>query len=1194
MRTLPGSVQTLIDADAVLPVITATITLRDNATVLYLATRDITISSQAYDGDLIDMPRVSISTGDGVDHLRLEITDTTDELASPSPYWTYEANDEFDGATCEVNMYFATDATYGTLEGPVGVFQGVVSEPITLDDRIILTVMSRSRVNVGTIGRRVSKTCLNDFKSANCGYTNSATITGAATSYSDNDEIPIDTTGSPAAQDGIALKGEGTGFLGNQNHVRIVRGGSTVVLDNAVVTDSNLGANWIKLEKQLGFTETFQAGDVVEYIGCPRDSMENCGRRWKVGNTTPQTDRFMGFDYHYAELPILSADDVGILARFLDGPDIIVPIPYGQRWVSPLLVGVHASTSENNKPWASWNSTLKGPFVIALIGEGPVEDGILPVRAGADQLTGVLLDDSPLQYINAYADGDPAKVSISLGGTSPDVSDLNPRWELGVGESSIAGFGGLPNVAYVVFDLPDEYDLEPVAKGRTRIEGGLLGAFQGAIFLPGSTVIPANSRFVTSIFQAKEPDIRIYAKGRKVQLWNYVGGNPTKSGTGTYSRNPVWQILDLLSAPQRVASDDVFSAGVPESGIDHASFIDWAGYADENVDVYDASGALVTTERYRSDLYINEATRANALAALLMTCRATLVERDGKVGISCEAPRGGTGTATSGSTTTLQDTDRNGATLPSWPTSGVQGLLQGYKVEIISGKGAGQIRTIDSNTANTVTVTSAWDVGQEPDNTSEYIIYAIRLSQDNVGKVEFKRKQPTHSVTNEIIATFDVNGQYGREGTVRVQATAQDGFGETYVDRFGRNSRSMSLSATTDYSYAVRQAWYTLQKGIVANRQLIVSDANIEAMPLEIGDLVCVLHPTAGLASELFMVNRKVSKPDLTYDLTLSLYREDLHLDWPSYSPDGIKIRTRFRSAHEVPPHVTSLVVTKTEKDNAAPVINVSWVRPPWEYSGAKTIVEASTDGGETFVEVGRSDLNNLSFTALSGTAYTIRAVFVSHTNTRADDSLVTDTATGGSGTTLVDTGRSYETDLYTGWTVLLREGVVGPPGEETGTITGNTDDTLTVSASWTNNPTSGDTYDIFKAAPSTSTATSDTSNKKGTILQWLGETKETPGDPTNLSAVEGATQNTVDLTWNDNATDELEYHIQRAPDVTGAPGTWVTISDTEAANSTSYTDSDTTTLSTQAIWWYRVRCRSIYGFSAYSNEADVDLDEFN
>jgi len=1190
MRNLPGSVQTLIDADAVRPVVTATITLRDNATVLYLATQDITISSQAYDGDLIDMPRVSISTGDGVDHLRLEITDTTNELASPSPYWTYEANDEFDGATCEVNMYFATDATYGTLEGPVGLFQGVVSEPIALDDRIILTVMSRSRVNVGTIGRKISKTCLNDFKSANCGYTNSATITGAATSYSDNDEIPIDTTGSPAAQDGIALKGEGTGFLGNQNHVRIVRGGSTVVLDNAVVTDSNLGANWIKLEKPLGFTETFQAGDVVEYIRCPRDSMENCGRRWKVGNTTPQTDRFMGFDYHYPELPILSADDVGILARFLDGPDIIVPIPYGQRWVSPLLVGVHASTTENNKPWASWNSTLKGPFVIALIGEGPVEGGILPARAGADQLTGVLLDDTPLEYVPAYADGDGAKVTISLGGTTPTVSDLNPRWELGVAESSIAGFGGLPNVAYCVIDLPDEYDLEPVAKVRVRLEGGLLGGFQGTRFIPGSNVLPSNSQFVTKIFQAKEPDIRIYAKGRKVQLWNYVGVTPTKSGTGTYSRNPVWQILDLLSAPQRVASDDVFSAGIPESGIDHASFIDWAGYADENVTVYDAGGAVVTTERYRSDLYINDATRANALAALLMTCRGTLVERDGKVGISCEAPRGGTGTATGGTTTTLQDTNRNGATLPSWPTSGVQGLLQDYKVEIVSGTGAGQIRTIDSNTANTVTVTSAWDVGQEPDNTSEYIIYAIRLDQDNVGKVEFKRKQPTHSVTNEIVATFDVNTQYGREGTVRVQATGQDGFGETYIDRFGRNSRSMSLSATTDYSYAVRQAWYTLQRGIIANRQLMVTDANIEAMPLEIGDIVAVSHPTAGLASELFMVNRKVSKPNQTYDLTLSLYREDLHLDWPSYSPDGIKIRTRFRSAHEVPPHVTSLVVTKTEKDNAAPVINVSWVRPPWEYPGAKTIVEASTDGGATFVEVGRSDLSNLSFTALAGTSYTIRAVFVSHTNTRADDSLVVDTASGGAATTLVDTGRSYETNLYTGWTVLLREGVVGPPGEETATITSNTDDTLTVSSTWTNNPTSGDTYEIFKAAPSTTTVTSDTSNKKVTILQWLGDTKETPATPTSLSAQEGTTQNTVDLTWTDNATDELEYHIQRAPDVSGSPGTWVTISDNEPANSNSYLDSDTSTLSGQALWWYRVRCRSIYGFSDYSAQVQVDL----
>jgi hypothetical protein len=1189
MRALPGSVQTLIDADAVRPIVTATITLRDNATTLYLATQDITISSQAYVGDLIDVPRLSISTGEGVDHLRLELTDTTDETASPSPYWTYEVNDEFDGATCVVNMYFATDATYSTLEGPVGIFDGVISEPIALDDRIVLTVMSRSRVNVGTLGRKISKTCLNDFKSANCGYTNSATITGALTAYAAGDEIPIDTTGSPSVQAGIALKGEGVGFLGNQNHVRIVRGGSTVVVQDAVVTESNLGASWVKLDTAV----TAQSGDVIEYMRCPRDSMENCGRRWKVGNTTPQTDRFMGFDYHYPELPILSADDVGILARFLDGPDIIVPICYGQRWVSPLLVGVHAATTDSNKEWAAWNSTFGGPFVIALISEGPVESGIIEARTNAGVLSGVLLDDTPLDWVPNYAAGDQAQVSISLGSTSPTVSDLNPRWEKSVAENTIAGFGGLPNVAYCVIDLPDDYDLQPVAKGRVRVEGGLF-ALGGARFIPGSTILPPGSQFVTKIFQAKEPDIRLYAKGRKVETWSYVGATPTKNGSTTFTRNPVWQILDLISAPQRAAVDDVFSAGIPESGIDHASFIDWAGYAAESVNAYDAGGSLVSTERFRSDLYIDNATRASALAALLTACRGTLVERDGKVGIVCEAPRGGTGTATSGTTTTLVDTNRNGATLPSWPTSGVQGLLEGYKVEILSGTGAGQIRTIASNTANTVTVTSAWDVGQEPDNTSEYVVYAVRLNSDNVGKVEFKRKQPTHSVTNEIVATFDVNSQYGREGSVRVQATGQDGFGETYVDRFGKNSRSLALTATTDYSYAVRQAWYTLQRDIVTNRQLMVSDANVEAMPLEIGDVVTVSHPTAGLASELFMVTRKVSKPNLTYDLTLSLYRDEVYLDWPTYSPDGIQIRSRFRSAHEVPPHVTSLTVTKTERDNAAPIINVSWVRPPWEYPGAKTIVEASTDGGTTFVEVGRSDFDNLSFAALAGTSYTIRAVFVSHTNTRADDSLVIDTASGGSATTLVDTGRSYETDLYTGWTVLLREGVTGPPSEETALITSNTNDTITVGSTWANAPASGDTYEVFRPAPSTSITTSDTAAKKVTLLQWLGETKETPGDPTNLSAVEGSTQNTVDLTWNDNATDELEYHIQRAPDVTGSPGTWVTISDTEAANSTSYTDSDTTTLSTQAIWWYRVRCRSIYGFSAYSNEADVDLDEFN
>lgn len=111
-------------------------------------------------------------------------------------------------------------------------------------------------------------------------------------------------------------------------------------------------------------------------------------------------------------------------------------------------------------------------------------------------------------------------------------------------------------------------------------------------------------------------------------------------------------------------------------------------------------------------------------------------------------------------------------------------------------------------------------------------------------------------------------------------------------------------------------------------------------------------------------------------------------------------------------------------------------------------------------------------------------------------------------------------------------------------------------------------------------------------FLAWIPNRQELPETPTGLSGEEGGTQNTVVLTWTDNATDELEYHVERAPDVSGSPGTWniLTIGSPLAANSTNYTDTDSATLSTQSLWWYRVRCRSAYGYSAYSNQDQVDL----
>lgn len=67
------------------------------------------------------------------------------------------------------------------------------------------------------------------------------------------------------------------------------------------------------------------------------------------------------------------------------------------------------------------------------------------------------------------------------------------------------------------------------------------------------------------------------------------------------------------------------------------------------------------------------------------------------------------GSVSSSTATTLTD-----ATKSTWPTNG----WTNYQVRILTGAGKGQIRTIASNTSNTITVSSAWTIN--PDATSTY------------------------------------------------------------------------------------------------------------------------------------------------------------------------------------------------------------------------------------------------------------------------------------------------------------------------------------------------------------------------------------------------------------------------------------------------------------------------------------------
>jgi len=75
-----------------------------------------------------------------------------------------------------------------------------------------------------------------------------------------------------------------------------------------------------------------------------------------------------------------------------------------------------------------------------------------------------------------------------------------------------------------------------------------------------------------------------------------------------------------------------------------------------------------------------------------------------------------------------------------------------------------------------------------------------------------------------------------------------------------------------------------------------------------------------------------------------------------------------------------------------------------------------------------------------------------------------------------------------------------------------------------------------------------------------------------------------IDLTWTDNATDEQGFRIERAPDVSGVPGTFAQIASV-AANVTTYSS---TGLAGSTRYWYRVRAYSAVGNSPYSNTTDA------
>ena len=91
------------------------------------------------------------------------------------------------------------------------------------------------------------------------------------------------------------------------------------------------------------------------------------------------------------------------------------------------------------------------------------------------------------------------------------------------------------------------------------------------------------------------------------------------------------------------------------------------------------------------------------------------------------------------------------------------------------------------------------------------------------------------------------------------------------------------------------------------------------------------------------------------------------------------------------------------------------------------------------------------------------------------------------------------------------------------------------------------------------------------------------PAAPSNLQGVAVSTS-MVDLTWTDNANNETSYRIDRAPDVSGAPGSFALLA-TLGPDVTTYR---ATALASGTAYWFRVRAQNTAGNSAYAPAARV------
>jgi len=452
--------------------------------------------------------------------------------------------------------------------------------------------------------------------------------------------------------------------------------------------------------------------------------------------------------------------------------------------------------------------------------------------------------------------------------------------------------------------------------------------------------------------------------------------------------------------------------------------------------------------------------------------------------------------------TTLQDTTK------AWSTN----LWAGRPDSITAGTGAGQTRTVSSNTKNTLTVSPAWTT--TPDGTSKYVILQ------------------TSTTLQDTTKSWHINIWTGRPVTI----TAGTGVGQTStVSSNTKNTLTVSPAWTTipdgTSKYAIRQTSTTLQD--------ITKEWPIN---LWVGRLVTINAGTgAGQAStvtasdstRLTVSPAWTTTPDGTSQYVIaqtSTTLQDTTKVWTSNLWAGRLVTITAG---------TGAGQSRTVSSNTTTTLTISppaWTTTPdgtsqYVIGQTSTTLQDTTKTGPKAWTANQWAGLVVRITAGTGAGQT-RTVSSNTTNTLTVSPAWITTPDGtskyiitASSTALADNTKAWTANQWAGRPVVIN---AGTGAGQTRTVVSNTTDTLTVLPAWDPIPDGTSEYVITQTATTLQDIT-----KTWTVDQWAGR-------PVRIAAGAGAGQTstvstntantlTVSPAWTTMPDATSEYRITQA-----------------------------------------------------------------